>query len=164
MLNVFTTNRFYVGLYADVFSICVEHRPSLLICFDEYYSKYVDSFMHIEIVDPDIDYDLFCTNNLKQEKHKTFACLLLKLTQNRVIPARYIINVVDKLSEYINEYIKLSNHAYIVDEMIEHISLVYSSTYLSEDNICFIKKITLYKPKQFPGLSARSIFKIMDIV
>jgi hypothetical protein len=101
---------------------------------------------------------------MKQEKHKTFASFLLKLTQNGVISSRYIIDLVDMLTEYIKEYIHLAVQSYIVDEMIDHISIVYSSKYLSEENIQYIKKLTSYKPKQFPGLSSRSIFKLMDIV
>jgi len=164
VLNVFTTNRFYVTLYADVFSLCVQHRPSLLECLDRMFVGFIETLSNIETVDPNVDYDLFCANNVKHEKQKTMSAFILKITQNSIIPSSYVTRLVEVLLLFINQYIQSNQHAYVVDELIEHVVIVYNKEYLSENHIQQIKHITLYKPKQFPGLSSRSIFKLMDIV
>lgn len=164
VLNVFTTNRFYVGLYADVFSLCVQHRPSLLTCLDRQFGVFIETLSNIETVDPNVDYDLFCMNNVKHEKQKAMSAFIVKITQNGIVSSSYITRLVEVLLLFINQHIQSSQHAYVVDELIEHVVIVYTKDYLSEYHIQQIKQITLYKPKQFPGLSSRSIFKLMDIV
>jgi hypothetical protein len=165
VLKVFTTNKFYVVLYADVFSICVQHRPSLWTCLDKHFSLFITQVSDIEMVDPVDEYDLFCKNNLKQEKQKTMSAFIMKITQNGIVPCgKYLAVLVDVLLSSINQHINNKQSIHIVDVLIDHISIVYKPECLSEEHVHLIKQITSYKPKQFPGLSSRSIFTLMHII
>lgn len=164
MMETFTNNRFYAKLYADIFSICLQSRPNFMNCFKTQYNIFIESFNHIVYVDPNIDYDLFCKNNLIQEKQKTFTCFMLHLTLNAVITKVYINNMISILSTYINNNMNSSDNIYTIDEMVENIVLCYTTTVFDEHNIKFVEKLSSYRPKQFPGLSSKTIFKLMDIV
>ena len=164
MMEIFTSNRFYAKLYADIFSTCWKTQPSFINCFNSHYEVFISSFNTIVYVSPDIDYDLFCKNNIIQEKQKTFSCFMLNLTLNEVISKEYVNNMVTILSKYIDQHMNSSEYIYIIDEMIENIVLCYNTKIFIESNIKFVSKISTYKPKQFEGISSKTIFKLMDLV
>jgi len=164
MLEIFINNRFYVKLYADIFALCLQNRPSFMCSFDKYYEIFLEAFNNITYVDPVDNYDLFCKNNLINERQKTFTSFIKYLTLSSVISSRYINNLIQVLSMYIETHLCSSDHTCIIDEMIENITLCYSKPILCNQNIDFIAKLVSYKPKQYPGLSSRSIFKLMDVV
>jgi hypothetical protein len=164
MMEIFTSNRFYAKLYADIFATCWNTRPSFMNCFKSHYESFISSFNTIVYVNPDTDYDLFCKNNLIQEKQKTFSCFMLNLTLNEVVSKEYINNMVYILAVYIDRHMNSSEYVYIIDEMIENIVLCYNTKLFVESNIKFVAKISTYKPKQFAGISSKTIFKLMDII
>jgi hypothetical protein len=164
MLEIFINNRFYVKLYADIFSLCLQHRHSFMKSLDTYYEIFLEAFNNTTYVDPVENYDLFCKNNITNEKQKTFTSFIKYLTLSSVISSKYINNLIQALSVYIDGHLQSYEHAYIIDEMIENISLCYHKPTLSVHNINFVDRLVSYKPKQYPGLSSRSIFKLMDIV
>jgi hypothetical protein len=164
MLIAFTNNRFYSKLYADVFSACVENHCMLMECFIDQYDIFVESVNSLVYVDPTMDYDLFCETNTKHEKLKAFACLTLNIAKNGIIDGAYVNDIVTKMSEKIQVYIHTVENVHIVDEMVDIIFILYDTTFLNSSNIAFVKMISSYKPRQFPGMSSRSIFKLMDIL
>jgi len=166
MFEVILHNSFYSKLYADVYSLCITTNKLFLDDgFIGQYNKYIESFNDIIYVDPNTDYDNYCVNNSKNEVRKSFGKFMLNLNKNNIIETSYIQNTLDILISKIKELILLENNTSIVDEMVENIFIIYDKTNIINNKYkCTMIELSKYKSKQFPSLSNKSIFKIMDLI
>jgi hypothetical protein len=166
MFEVILHNSFYSKLYADVYSLCITTNKLFLDDgFIGQYNKYIESFNDIVYVDPNTDYDNYCVNNSKNEVRKSFGKFMLNLNKNNIIDTLYIHNTLDILILKIKELIILENNTSIVDEMVENIFIIYDkNTIINNKYKSIMIEFSKYKSKQFPSLSNKSIFKIMDLI
>lgn len=166
MFEVILHNSFYSKLYADVYSLCITTNKLFLDDgFIGQYNKYIESFNDIIYVDPNTDYDNYCVNNSKNEVRKSFGKFMFNLTKNNIIDTSYIQNTLDRLISKIKELIILENNTSIVDEMVENIFIIYDKNNIINNKYkCTMIELSKYKSKQFPSLSNKSIFKIMDLI
>jgi hypothetical protein len=165
MFEVILHNSFYSKLYADVYSLCITNNNQFLEGFHLQYDKYIQSFNDITYVDPNIDYDKYCINNSNNELRKSFGKFMFYLNQNTIIDISMIHNTLDILLSKIQELILVSNNISIVDEMVENIFIIYDKTNTINNKYkSTMVELSKYKSKQFPSLSNKSIFKIMDLI
>jgi hypothetical protein len=165
MFEVILHNSFYSKLYADVYSLCITNNNQFLEGFHLQYDKYIQSFNDITYVDPNIDYDKYCINNSNNELRKSFGKFMFYLNKNTIIDISMIHNTLDILLSKIQELILVSNNISIVDEMVENIFIIYDKTNTINNKYkSTMVELSKYKSKQFPSLSNKSIFKIMDLI
>jgi hypothetical protein len=165
MFEVILHNSFYSKLYADVYSLCITNNNQFLEGFHLQYDKYIQSFNDITYVDPNIDYDKYCINNSNNELRKSFGKFMFYLNKNTIIDISIIHNTLDILLSKIQELILVSNNISIVDEMVENIFIIYDKTNTINNKYkSTMVELSKYKSKQFPSLSNKSIFKIMDLI
>jgi hypothetical protein len=163
MFEVILHNNFYSKLYADVYSLCITKNNVFLDGFNLQYDKYIHSFNNIIYIDPAIDYDQYCINNSNNELRKSFGKFMFNLNKNNIINISIIHNTLDLLITKIKELIHISNNTSIVDEMVENIFIIYDKNITINNKYkSTMIEFSKYKSKQFPSLSNKSIFKIMD--
>jgi len=165
MFAVILHNSFYSKLYADVYSLCISTNPQFLDGFNIQYDKYIQSFNDITYIDPNLDYDKYCINNSDNELRKSFGKFMLNLNKNNIVNISIIHNTLDILISKIKELIHIPNNTCIVDEMVENIFIIYDkSNIINNKYQTTMIEFSKYKSKQFPSLSNKSIFKIMDLI
>ena len=165
MFEVILHNSFYSKLYADVYSLCITTNSLFLDGFINQYDKYIQSFNEIKYVDPNTDYDNYCINNSTNEIRKSFGKFMLNLHKNNIIDITKIHDTLDLLILKITELINIPNNTSIVDEMVENIFIIYDkNNIINNKYTSTMIELSKYKSKQFPSLSNKSIFKIMDLI
>ena len=171
-----STNRFYSKLYADLYSDLVKQYTFMKTVFDRSFANFMELFDHIDYVDPDKDYDMFCKNNKDNEKRKAMSAFLVNLTLNEVIQPEDLIHIIFKLMNQVLDFIHLENKKNIVDELTENIAILCGQKHLLDhggqpimvrdgktiDEV--IGELANSKSKTFPSLSNKSIFKYMDMI
>ena len=144
--------------------------------FDRSFANFMELFDHIDYVDPDKDYDMFCKNNKDNEKRKAMSAFLVNLTLNEVIQPEDLIHIIFKLMNQVLDFIHLENKKNIVDELTENIAILCGQKHLLDhggqpimvrdgktiDEV--IGELANSKSKTFPSLSNKSIFKYMDMI
>jgi len=165
MFEVILHNSFYSKLYADVYSLCISTNNKFLDGFNIQYDKYIQSFNEIKYVDPNVDYDKYCINNSDNELRKSFGKFMLNLNKNNIVNISIIHDTLDILISKIKELINIPNNTCIVDEMVENIFIIYDKNNIINNKYkSTMIEFSKYKSKQFPSLSNKSIFKIMDLI
>lgn len=165
MFEVILHNSFYSKLYADVYSLCISKNNQFIDGFNIQYDKYIQSFNEITYVDHNLDYDKYCINNSENELRKSFGKFMLNLNKNNIVDIVIIHNTLDALIAKIKELINIPNNTSIVDEMVENIFIIYDKNNIINNKYKgTMIEFSKYKSKQFPSLSNKSIFKIMDLI
>ena len=165
MFEVILHNSFYSKLYADVYSLCISKNNQFIDGFNIQYDKYIQSFNEITYVDHNLDYDKYCINNSENELRKSFGKVMLNLNKNNIVDIVIIHNTLDALIAKIKELINIPNNTSIVDEMVENIFIIYDKNNIINNKYKgTMIEFSKYKSKQFPSLSNKSIFKIMDLI
>ena len=175
VLSIGSVNTFvgdlFCNLYENLIDTYGEVMKEMLM---EYWEEYIESFDNIEVVDSDKNYDLFCQNNKKNEDRRSTSKFFINLAK------RENHFDVTKVSDIIKEFIDLlsttigeENKLFMVEEVTENLYI------LMYDNIDFLKKkinhedwdkindlfstMTYFNAKDYPSLSQKVLFRIMDI-
>lgn len=174
IFEIASNNRFYSKLYADLYCELIKNYDFMKEVFENSFQSFMEVFKHIEYVDPDKDYDLFCKINKENEKRKALSAFFVNLTLNGLITKEDLLNVIRCLIEKVFEFISVENKKNEVDEMTENIALLCSNKSILEnkqirvlENMTIedcIRKLANSKSKTFPSLSNKSIFKYMDMI
>ena len=184
IFDIASNNRYCSKLYSDMFSELVTLFSPIKKSFHfEVVSKnYIDLFEGIEDADPTVDYQKFVDFNTTSEKRKSLSNFIVHLMNNLIIPKEAIFNLLcellSKLAPALSDATKIKE----VDELTENIAVLLHETLFvmaktPEKQVCdprnlsnpvtvmeFVQVLSQCKPRQFPGLTNKSIFKFMDIV
>ena len=174
IFEIASNNRFYSKLYADLYSKLIQNYDIMKYIFNQNLDSFMELFDCIEYVDPDIDYDKFCKNNINNERRKALSLFFVNLTIHNVITEEKLLHMTCSLLNKLLVYIKRDGKKNEVDEITENIAILYSyNKKLFEsckeifDGILLnemIEKLANSKAKTFPSLSNKSIFKFMDLL
>ncbi len=177
IFEIASTNRFYSKIYADLYSDLINNYESMKTVFEINFNKFIDLFGNIEYIDPNIDYDKFCKINKDNEKRKALSSFFINLMKNNIIERVKIVQLVEKLTIQLFNYINEDNKKNEVDEITENIAILYSTELFEEINedeyninidgmniTSFIHKLANSKVKDYKSLTNKSIFKFMDLI
>ena len=184
IFDIASNNRYCSKLYSDMFSELVTLFSPIRKAFDfEVVSRnYIGLFEGIEDVDPTVDYQKFVDLNTTSEKRKSLSNFIVHLMNNLILPKEAIFNLLcellSKLAVALFDAAKIKE----VDELTENIAiLLHETLFVIAKNpekqmfdprnltnpvtvMEFVQVLSQCKPRQFPGLTNKSIFKFMDIV
>ena len=164
------TNKVLAEVYANTFKIIINKYDIMREIFDKNFKNFMTLFTNIEYVDPNEDYDKFCSINLVNEKRRSTSLFLCNLLKNEILKNDDIMHVIFQLQNLLftniekegfieqnseiseNLYILITNSNYILKKHPEWESII--------NNVDMIKKM---KAKEKPSLSNKIIFKHMDI-
>lgn len=184
IFDIASNNRYCSKLYSDMFSELVTLFLPIRRSFDfEVVSrKYIDLFERIEDVDPAVDYQKFVDLNTASEKRKSLSNFMVHLMNNLIIPKESIFDLLCELFLRLSPAISDATRVKEVDELTENIAVLLNETlFVMAKNPAkqvhdprdvtnpvtvmeFVQVLSQCKPRQFAGLTNKSIFKFMDIV
>jgi hypothetical protein len=178
IFEIASNNKFFSKLYANVYTDLMKSFHQLTDIFDKNYESYLLLFKNIEYIDPDVDYNQFCINNVSNEKRKAVSAFFVNLSLNGIIPPQHIMNILKELFESVLTLMIQPNKTNEVCELIENIAILYNAQVLKlsdtlETNLNHngvektfaqvITQLSTTRMKTYPSLSSKSIFKCMDL-
>ena len=175
IFDIASTNKFFSEIYAKLYKSLVELYPVFHEILDFFVVHFMDSLQEITYVDPNDDYDAFCTYNKQNDKRKASAVFLIHMMKLEILSISQVVPILSNLVEKIEENMRTPNRLNEVEEMTEIIFLFLQEgfTFLSNNvsenqamNSIFatIRTFATYKIKEQASLSSRVIFKYMDLV
>ena len=184
VFDIASNNRYCSKLYSDMFSELVTLFSPIRKAFDlEVVSRnYIGLFEGIEDVDPAVDYQKFVDLNTTSEKRKSLSNFIVHLMNNLIIPKEAIFNLLCELIQRLGQAISDAAKIKEVDELTENITVLLGDLHVlraknAEKHVSdpkdpansvtvmeFVQVLSQCKPRQFPGLTNKSIFKFMDVM
>ena len=172
IFEIASNNRFYSKIYAELYSDLISKYSIIKTIFEESLHSFMSLFDSVEYVDSTVDYDRFCKNNKDNERRKSLSLFFLNLMKNGIISKPQIINLVKTLITQVQMFISSETTKNEVDELSENVCILFSVELFVNDTST-INGMTVYelithlakcKPKTYPGLSSKTIFKYMDLL
>jgi hypothetical protein len=175
LFDIASKNRFYSKIYAELCSeFIVKYKPMHDI-LERNLNQFTELFTTIQYVDSTVDYDAFCENNKRNEKRKSLSSFYFQLMLNGIVPKERLVQITSELLSKVVEYMEKEEKKNVVDELIETIVLMYDKTgQLYKD--CpgeidggktipqFMEWLSACKVKDHPGLTSKTLFKMMDLL
>ena len=168
-----STNRYFSKLYADLYTELVNKYECMKQTLDESFHSFLELFINIEYVDPDVNYDEFCRINKVNEKRKALSAFFINLSANKLLSHDKLVDLTHKMILRVVEYMPMSDKKAHVDEYTENIAILFNKGEYGNvtDKLIdgktiteTIKMLATSKPKTYPGLSSKCIFKYMDLI
>jgi hypothetical protein len=168
-----STNRYFSKLYADLYTELVNKYECMKQTLDESFHSFLELFINIEYVDPDVNYDEFCRINKVNEKRKALSAFFINLSANNLLSHDKLVDLTHKMILRVVEYIPMSDKKAHVDEYTENIAILFNKGEYAKVTDRFIDGKTIMetiqmlatsKTKTYPGLSSKCIFKYMDLI
>lgn len=172
IFHLASTNSFYSKLYANLFTNLLNNFEFLRSCFLDTFNSHKDIFSSFRSADPSIDYNLYCMVNKENDIRKAISKFFVNLAINKIIEEKEILNFMDLFLSKIDDLINIDNNSDQVNEIVENIFIFYQKDFINivEDKVHLeniISKIKFYanaKSKDYKSLSAKSVFKFMDLL
>lgn len=164
-------NKFYSELYTDLLRELLVDFPFLNKMIIRVIEQYKEGMNDIQFVDQNLDYDMFCQNNKRNDKRKSMATFIVNLMKNEILEKHDVIEIILYLQELITNFIDDKEKVFLVDEITENIFIFVSmmkNDYKQEDLWCtVVDNITLFsniKVKEKAGFTSRAMFKYKDLL
>ena len=172
IFDLASTNSFYSKLYANLFTNLLNNFEFLRSSFLNTFNSYKDIFSSIRTADSSKDYNLFCIVNKENDKRKAISKFFVNLAINKIIEEKQILNFIDLFLFKIDLLVNNDDNSDVVNTIVENIFILYQKDFIDlvEDRShleSINAKIKFYanvKSKDYKSLSAKSIFKFMDMV
>jgi len=171
LIETASTNKFYSGMYAILFKELLAEFSAFRETLDELVPNYLDQLTLIQNVGADADYDQVSENNKKNDRRKSMTTFIVNLMKEDVFELSTITGILLHILNAVNLNVSDESKNYEVDELTENIFILTTTSLpklldakewqVIQENII---KLSKYKPKEFPGISSRAIFKYMDIL
>jgi hypothetical protein len=168
-----STNRYFSKLYADLYTELVNKYECMKQTLDDSFHSFLELFINIEYIDPDVNYDEFCRINKVNEKRKALSAFFINLSANNLLSHDKLVDLTHKMILRVVEYMPMSDKKAHVDEYTENIAILFNKGEYGNvtDKLIdgktiteTIKMLATSKPKTYPGLSSKCIFKYMDLI
>jgi hypothetical protein len=168
-----STNRYFSKLYADLYTELVNKYECMKTTLDNSFNTFLELFINIEYVDPDVNYDEFCRINKINEKRKSLSTFYINLCANKMLPHDKLVELTYNMVLRVMEYIKMADKKAHVDEYTENIAILFNKdeyTNVTDKLIDgktimeTIQMLATSKTKTYPGLSSKCVFKYMDML
>lgn len=173
IFEIASNNKFFSKLYANLYTELMQTFPMLSDIFTQNYNSYSTLFKNIQYVNPDVDYNQFCVNNVANEQRKAMSAFFVNLNLSGVIPAENIATILKELFESVLSLMVQPNKSNEVCEIVENIAILYTTKELPETKVVWLEeeltlaeiilKLGQTKMKTYPSLPSKAIFKFMDL-
>ena len=166
IFEIISDNIFYSNIYAKLYFNLNIHFPIMKNQLNLFLKKYIESFDTIEYIDPNKDYDKFCSYNKKNDKRKSLTTFFSNLSLLNVISSVEIINILDSLFIKIkkDDINKKKENEEISENIKIMITKIYSKVLPNTQKKKFKTKINNYIDNKNIGISNKFKFFFMDIM
>lgn len=176
--NVMSSNSFYSDVYTQIYVSLLEKYDFIQETLQIKLNEYITSYNSVVDVNPDENYDLFCSKNKENDIRRANTLFYTNLTKYDKIELDVLVDFITKLCEKIIKNIQTSESASLIDEIIENICIIL----INNKDICkqldtkiscsdetdngtiqeYLTMLSKTKPKTLAGLSTKSLFRIME--
>jgi hypothetical protein len=173
IFTIASSNSFYAEVYARLYKELMSKYEFMQQVFDGNFADVKALFNNFSYCDPNDNYDQFCENNKNNERRRALASFYVHLMKQEVLPAKEIAELILTLQQRLRDDTSKPDQRNIVEELSEVIftMVVEGATTLSDDaDEQFdaikeeIERVSQLKPKAFPSLTNKTVFKHMDIL
>lgn len=181
--SIMSTNSFYSDDYSRIYSILYKKYPFIQDTFNNLDNKYLTSYDEIKDVNPDEDYDTFCSINKHNDERRAKSLFYANLyTKHQVVTSERLIDIIYTITSRLYNNIDCQDKICENDEIIENICIllsIHTTDMFAKCSDIEITKIDLSqpisiqkfivdlhqaKPKQYNGVSTKSLFKLMEMI
>lgn len=175
VLSIGSINTFVGDLFCTLYEDLINTYGSVMNdVLLEFWKEYIESFNTIEMVDPDKNYDLFCQNNKKNEDRRSKSKFFINLAKRgNHFDVNKISEIIKNFVELLKNTIEKENKLFMVEEVTENLYiLMYENIDFLQDEINdgewdeineSFSTMTYFNAKDYPSLSQKVLFRIMDI-
>jgi hypothetical protein len=126
--------------------------------------KYVDSILNMKAVDPDYDFDAFCTYNKQNDVRKNLSQFWVELARTTIFPQDEVLQWIALFQSTVFAFIDQEGKATEVEEIVENLFLLIRGNKPESVQQDIQKMLDFSKTvKSHPSLTSRVIFKYMDM-
>lgn len=172
IFDIICSNKVFSELYSNLYKELIEQFDYFNDSLNTTIVNYMESLNNIHYVDPNINYDGFCSYTKLNDNRKAITLFLTNALKNGVLQSDTIIKILnyllDKSLEYINEHNRTNELEEITENVFIYVSacekLLANHEIWKDSILTKITSISQMKNKDHPSLSNRIIFKYMDII
>jgi hypothetical protein len=175
IFDIASNNRFYSQVYADLYSLLCKKYEIMQFVFEKNIDSFLSLFETIEYINPEENYDKYCSINKVNEKRKALSFFFVNLTINKILPINRLSLLLTNLMNQVLCLIKEENKTNEVDEFIENIIILYNKDIFDlENNQVFIDGkpfievinhlANIKNVNSYVSLSKKSVFKFMTFL
>ena len=169
IFDIAISNRFFSELYARVFAFLAS-QFNLQKAIQNFVDTFCAQYFNLDLASSSSSsssssYDAFCDALKETDKRKGAAALLSYLVKQKVVKRSYIDKTLNYLFSFIENAIDRENQKTMVEEAIECVYIFLSvDSAISAACLDNLKRYATSGTKAHPSLSAKAIFKAMDVV
>jgi len=164
LFSLMSVNSLQGSMFADVYASLLSLVPALG-CWHLWCTR--DALVALPAVpyaEPDVDYDGFCKYTKTMDQRKAATAFVCALYHKGVLPVVFIESMLAHFVGEIQRCTTDPGDTEQVDQATEHVFLLLQARQPWPAEVeTMVKTFADAKPKQIPGLDARSIFKYRDL-
>lgn len=176
--RIMSTNSFYSKDYSRIYALLFKKYGFIREVFMCQDAKYLLSYENVKDVNPDENYDLFCEINKGNDFRRSITLFFTNLYfTHQIVEQENIIELMHNIVSNLYKNINDKDNICLNDEIIENICIFIQHDTSDLFQLCdtinidsktsvkdFILQLSSSKPKQYNGLSTKSLFKLMDTI
>ena len=171
IFEIASSNKFYSEIYADLYYELITQHAIFSEIINDVVMKYNISIDNIKYVDPNVDYDGFCSFTKTNDSRRAMAIFIVNLMIKGVLEQNVITDIIIRLQDLVFKYADEDGRSNELDEINENIFLfmVQCKNFVTGEQPWIIilennNKLSQYKAKDHKSFTSRSMFKYMDII
>lgn len=171
IFEISSNNMFYSLEYATLFKELIVKFPPILSLFKSNFGNFLNIFKTIEYISPEENYNDYCKINKTNEKRRSQSKFFANLMMLDIIPDIEILKIILTLQERIVLYVTDEQNNYLIEEIVENISIILETIYEKLDNENNYLKLIITNIKwlldnqsEHKAISNKAVFKYMDIL
>ena len=165
---------FYSKIYSDLYKVLYEQIDVFKSILNETVNSHKEIYNNIEYVDPDVDYNKFCSINEDNEKRRALSLFFANLLNNDVLSIDIILDIISSIQNRIDDLKNTSDNTEIIYELTKNLHIILTNNHIklwkyndstNWDSIYSkIEQISEYDNNSFASINNKIIFEYLDMV
>jgi hypothetical protein len=173
IFDIASMNKFYSQVYARLYQEIIKTHPEFSNILIKKYSEFTKQCLEINYVNPEVNYDGFCSYKSEVERRQGTACFVVHLMNmellepsSAIVLFREFISLIEERTNNVESQRVIEDILIILESMfgVANMKLLGTVDELRDTIIPRISKLTGMKPKLHQGLTNKTIFRFMDIL
>ena len=172
IFEIASTNKFYSEMYAKLYKELVDTHAVFYELLEELIAGFIAMDTIPVYVDPDTDYDGFCGYSKACDIRKSTTTFIVNCFKLGIITDSSVMDILSEFVKFVQDKRSDVGFAKSVEEVVENIYIIATMCIAEltknakwcEYALPTIRKFVADKSNDFPGMSNRAVFKLMDVV